>query len=85
MDRVSHRSDLIVINSGHYPTPMYFAHRKGWVASNENIMDNNYIMSLQQLGLKYIVILKHSFGSEVALLNYSKALDNDDYTVYSVH
>ena len=85
LDRVSHRSDLIVINSGHYPTPMYFAHRKGWVASNENILDNNYIMSLQQLGLKYIVILKHSFGSEVALLNYSKALENDDYTVYSVH
>ena len=43
LDLVSKREDLILINSGNYPTPMYFAHRKGWVDANENIQKTMYL------------------------------------------
>lgn len=84
LDSVSLQSDLILINSGNYPTPMYFAHRKGWVHTNEKIQDEKYIESLKYQGLKYIVILKRSFGSEILLLQYNKVLDNEDYCIYEI-
>ena len=46
---------------------MYFAHRKGWIESNDNILKENYIDGLKKRGLKYIVILKKSFGSMINL------------------
>ncbi len=77
------RSDLILINSGNVPTPMYFAHRKGWVTWNNEIENQNYINDLKAKGLRYIIILKRTFGSETTL-NYSKIFDNQDFAVYSL-
>lgn len=84
LDSVSLRSDLIIINSGDYPTPMYFAHRKGWVNTNDKIRDDEYIQSLKEKGLKYIVILKRSFGTEISLNQYNKVLENEDYRIYEL-
>ncbi len=84
LDKVSLKDDLILINSGNFPTPMYFAHRKGWVESNEKIKDEAYIADLKGKGLKYIVILKRSFGSEILLNNYQKVLENPDYCIYQL-
>jgi hypothetical protein len=84
MDNFSGRNDLILINSGDVPTPMYFAHRKGWVASNDLILKERYIDSLQQNGLKYILILKKAFGSSIPL-PLKKVLENENYIIYSVH
>lgn len=81
LDAVSERTDLILINSGNYPTPMYFAHRKGWITFNENIADSAYISDLQEKGLKYIVILKKTFGTEL-ILDYTTVFQNEDYTIY---
>ena len=83
LDAFSGRTDLILINSGNYPTPMYFAHRKGWITFNENIFDREYISGLERKGLKYIVILKKTFGSDISL-DYPVMLENEDYTIYSV-
>jgi len=47
MNIVSTQQDLILINSGSYPTPMYFSHRKGWVNTNEKIEDKKYIEDLK--------------------------------------
>jgi len=82
LDKISHRDDLIIINSGAYPTPMYFAHRKGWVNSNEIIKDSKYINELVKKGLKYLVILKTSFGTEIKLEHYEKVFESQDYCVY---
>lgn len=82
IDKVSSRNDLILINSGYNPTPMYFAHRKGWVAANDQIKDEKYIDSLKVKGLKYIVILKRSFGSKILLPRYNKVLENKNYCIY---
>jgi 4-amino-4-deoxy-L-arabinose transferase-like glycosyltransferase len=84
LDSVSLQNDLILINSGSYPTPMYFAHRKGWVTTNEQIRDEKYIDSLKVKGLKYIVILKRSFGYEILLTRYNKVLENEDYCIYKL-
>lgn len=84
LNSVSSQRDLILINSGNYPTPMYFAHRKGWVNTNEKIKDEEYIESLKYKGLKYIVILKRSFGSEVMLNQYKRVFENEDYCIYEL-
>ena len=77
-------NDLIMINSGEYPTPMYFAHKKGWVNDNANIANPIFIKDLQVKGLRYIVILKQSFGSPIELPNYSLLLDNEWYAIYKI-
>ena len=82
-DKFSEPNDLIVINSGEYPTPMYFTHRKGWVASNEKIADSVYLNGLQEQGCKYALILKKTFGSDVDLKR-EIILENPDYKVYKL-
>lgn len=84
LDKVSQREDLILINSGNYPTSIYFAHRKGWIESNEEILKDNYINDLKGKGLKYIVILKRNFGTEISLNNYESVLENEDYCIYEL-
>ena len=83
LNNVSKKDDLIVINSGYTPTPMYFAHRKGWVYPNEFIGRKENLDSLKKLGCKHIVILKKSFGENIELL-YNKVYDSEYYTIYSL-
>jgi hypothetical protein len=82
LDSVSNPKDLILINSGKYPTTMYFAHRKGWIEYNEKIKDINYLNELKTKGIKYIVILKDA--DNVVLPNFKKVKENSEYTIYSV-
>ena len=81
LDSISKRDDLILINSGEYPTPMYFAHRNGWINYNNQIKDEQYIQNLKETGLKFIVILKRSFGSNI-ILDLPIILENKDYCIY---
>lgn len=83
LNKVSISSNLILINSGNYPTPMYFAHRKGWINSNEKIKDDNYLQNLRAKGLKYIIILKKTFGTYMEM-NLPIVLDNDNYCIYKL-
>ena len=80
-DSFSERSDLIVINSGQNPAPMYFTHHKGWVASNEQLSDPAFLTDLQQRGCRYILVLKRAFGTDIPL-DYPKSFDDENYTVY---
>lgn len=82
LDSVSNPKDLILINSGKYPTTMYFAHRKGWIDYNEKVKDINYLYELKTKGLKYIVILKDA--DNLVLPNLKKVKENSDYSIYSV-
>jgi len=83
LDKFSSKNDLILINSGDFPTPMYFAHRKGWVLSNDRISKSKKIKDLQSKKLKYIVILKKTFGSEIKL-DFTIVFENDNYTIYKL-
>lgn len=86
-DNHANKNDLILINSGEFPTPMYFAHRKGWVGYNEQIVKPHYVDSLKDLGLKHILILKQAFGTEIEPgidSNWKTVESNVDYTLYSL-
>jgi 4-amino-4-deoxy-L-arabinose transferase-like glycosyltransferase len=81
LDSFSKKKDLIVINSGAYPTPMYFAHRKGWIATNDELLNKDFVESLKRKGCKYIVVLKLFLGSDVRL-NYEQLYNDKDFSIY---
>ena len=81
LNAVSEQNSRIAINSGLYPTPMYFAHRKGWICTNDQLSHPNFRDSLAALGCAEVVILKNRFGSYTELpLEVIK--DTDDWTIY---
>lgn len=82
-DAISSREDLVLMNSGNKPTPMYFAHRKGWVTFNDSIQNPAYINQLKHKGLKFVVILKRSFGYPMEL-DYPVCVNNPYYTIYKL-
>lgn len=82
-DGFSNRDDRICINSGQDPTVMYYTHRKGWLATNDQLLDGAYRDNLRQHGCKYVLVMKHVFGSDVDL-PLTRRIDNEDYTVYQI-
>jgi len=58
---------LIVVNSGEVPTPLYFAHQKGWTLSNVVIQRTGTLDSLATLGCTRVVVMKHTFEGDVHL------------------
>ncbi len=83
LDKFSCRSELIAINSDGNPTPMYMAHRKGWVPSNYDLEQKKFISEIRQKGCKYLVIFKRSFGSDENL-EYLKLFENSMYKIYKL-
>lgn len=83
MDGISAPTDLIVINSGQNPTAMYFAHRKGWVAYNEQLADQLFLEDLAGRGCRFVVILKRAFGTDQKL-DLDLLFDSENYAIYSL-
>ncbi|RLD86118.1 MAG: hypothetical protein DRJ02_09125, partial [Bacteroidetes bacterium] len=83
LDSFSTRKDLFVINSGYNPAPMYFAHRRGWVASNDQILDTTYLNKLEEKGARYVLILKKVYGTPISLPE-KVVFENVDYAVYGI-
>ncbi len=75
------KKDLIIINSGNYPTPLYFSHRKGITLTNNQICAFISTPKFSQKGYKGLVILKKVFGTDT-LINYPKVFDSPDYSIY---
>jgi len=80
-NKVSEPEDLIVINSGYHPTPMYFTQRKGWLTSNNNLADSIYMDDLKNRGCKYVLVLKKSFGTNIDL-DKEVVFENESYKIY---
>lgn len=86
LDRVgAKRSDLIFVNSKEVPTPLYFAHRKGWCNHNNWLLGSGRIDSLGRLGLKWVVIAKTAFGEPLPknTLPLVKHFENNHYQIFS--
>jgi hypothetical protein len=87
MEKLSSKKDLVAINSGAFPTPMYFAHRKGWVAFNNQLSNPHYIDSLSQLGLRHIIIMKRTFGDSMSVhsdsIIWHKRYSDYNFDIYS--
>ena len=83
MNSISNSNDLIVINSGENPTAMYFAHRKGWLLTNEALQQQDELDALYSQGCKYVLILKTRFGTDLSL-DEKLVLENKDYKIYAL-
>ena len=86
LDRVgAKRSDLIFVNSKEVPTPLYFAHRKGWCNHNNWLLGSGRIDSLGRLGLKWVVIAKTAFGEPLPknTLPLVMHFENNHYQIFS--
>lgn len=83
MDTFSSRTDLIVVNTAPNPTAIYFAHRKGWLATNEELKNRTYRTELKQKGCKYVVILKRYLGSDLDL-ELTPVVNNPDWVIYKL-
>ena len=84
LDKISDKSDLILINSGYYPTAMYFAHRKGWIAQDKELVEEGYLSELKAKGLKYMVILNPSIDVQASLKLYKKVVTKEKYDIYKL-
>ena len=84
LDRLGTRSDRIVINSGLVPTPMYFAHRKGWVTSNDSLQNPAFLSRLKKAQCKFVVILHKRFGRSIHL-PLTTAAHSSDFTIYQLN
>jgi hypothetical protein len=60
LNQISQPNDLIAINSGDVPTPMYFAHRKGWIIHQDDLLNDSYLQDLKSKGLKFVVVLNNN-------------------------
>ncbi len=83
LDKYYKKTDLVLINSGNVPTPLYFTHRKGWIEYNERLSDKPYIESLKEKGLRCIVVTKNVFGKNIDL-NYTIIYEDKDFKIYSL-
>ncbi|WP_343603817.1 glycosyltransferase family 39 protein [Fluviicola sp.] len=83
LDHFSKRTDLIAVNTGDNPTAIYFAHRKGWVASNDELLDPTFRESIRQKGCKYIVVLKRYLGGDL-YLELPTVVNNENWVIYKL-
>lgn len=82
MDQLGPKDELVAVNSGEYPTPLYFAHRKGWLLSNEQLADTLLMKELRDKGMKKVIVLKKAFGKPTGL-KADIRWDDDDFRVYA--
>lgn len=80
LDR-SGRVDPIVINSAQVPTPMYFAHRRGWTLTNADITRTGVLDSLTAIGCRRVVIMKRSFEGDVTV-PWPVLFEGPDYRIH---
>jgi len=77
------KDETIVVNSQEIPAPLYFAHRRGWVAWNGSLLDEEVRQSLAARGCDFIVILKQRFGEEVRL-NLPLIYEDEVFLLYPI-
>lgn len=83
MDKVSDRKDLIVINGGvHNPTPMYFAHRKGWTVPTLHLNDSIYVNDIRTKGCRYVLVVKQLYGD--INMNLPTLYEDEYFRVYEM-
>jgi hypothetical protein len=74
--------DLIVINGGQSPQEMYFAHRKGWSVTNDQITPES-LRLYKEAGADYLIINKRTFPDFA--MNLPLVGSGNDYSVFSLN
>ncbi|MCU0328309.1 MAG: glycosyltransferase family 39 protein [Chitinophagales bacterium] len=84
LDLIAHQKDLILVNSGDNPSPIYFLGHKGWLAHSYEFEQEHYLDSLANLGLSYIVILNKGFGTSVQPNRGNLLIKRQEYSIYQL-
>lgn len=74
---------LIAINGGVWPTALYFSHRKGWIAYNEELSNLGFVSGLQARGCQFILVMKVRFGEDLQL-PYEQVKDTPLFRLYKL-
>jgi 4-amino-4-deoxy-L-arabinose transferase-like glycosyltransferase len=84
LDNLSSNNDKIAISSGspHNPTPMYFAHRKGWAVTNTELLEASYIQYLRANNCKFVVIVKKMYGD--ISLDLPNKYESEYFKIYAI-
>lgn len=83
LDQLGDRGDLIIVNSGSIPTPLYFAHRKGWTCYRDDLARVGYIDSLTSLGAVWLVQVRKGYETNVPIMAPA-AVITEDYAIFRV-
>jgi len=83
LNQISQPNDLIAINSGDVPTPMYFAHRKGWILHQEDLLNVSYLEDLKSKGVKFVVVLNNNQTNFNPNLLGQLIMKKEGYSIYS--
>lgn len=75
-------NDLVAINSGEVPTPMYFANCRGWTLFNSEMDSEVKLDSLNKLGCRHVIVLKRTYEGNMEL-PWRVVLETEDYRIYS--
>jgi hypothetical protein len=78
-DKISSRNDKIAITGGLNPQGLYFAHRKGWGITNEDLCNQAFILNLKKEGCKYLFVNRHD--SDLILM-YQLVFKNYNFCIY---
>lgn len=76
--------EKVVINGGPSPEDMYYAHRKGWSLTNEELLRPNFVDSLAHLGAHYLIIDKNQLADTLPFQRCRKVASNAHYLVYAL-
>ena len=83
LNQISQPNDLIAINSGDVPTPMYFSHRKGWILNQEDLLNVSYLEDLKSKGVKFVVVLNNNQTNFNPNLLGQLIMKKEGYSIYS--
>ncbi len=82
-DGFSTKNDLIAANGNGNPQLIYFTHRKGWNANDEDFKNYDFLQNIQNNGCKWILIEKNE---NIQLLdNYQKQFENERFIIYRLY
>lgn len=82
MNTVSIQSDKIAVLGSENPQVLYFSHRKGWVCTQNQILDKAYWRYLYRNTCKFVLVNTHEVSSEHILqLPFKTCYKNSDFTV----
>lgn len=84
VSRIIPDTALIAINSADVPTPMYFAHRRGWLTTNRLLSDTSKLDSLHTLGCDFVIVLKEGYEGDVPL-RWTILQTQPQYDIYEAH
>jgi 4-amino-4-deoxy-L-arabinose transferase-like glycosyltransferase len=76
------KNDLVIVNGGGAnPNSIYFLHRKGWTADNEDLLYTGFIEERMEKGASYLVIEKRLLEYR---FSYPLVIENEQIAVYKL-